>query len=259
MSLPEHPPVSSRPVPLSRPGEGLGERLKPKVILFDLDDTLIDHSGNLESSWEPVLERATELIEGLNPAELRQAIREAAEEYWSDRARHREGRLDLKAARQLMVRSGLERMGLDPTPGNELGALYHQTREEGYGLLPGAIETLETLRERGVRLGLVTNGEALLQRSKIERFELARHFDHIQIEEEFGLGKPEEKVYLHALATLGTKPEEAWMVGDNLEWEIAAPQRLGIYAIWVDRSGDGLPADSEIRPDRIIRSVNELV
>jgi FMN phosphatase YigB (HAD superfamily) len=38
---------------------------------------------------------------------------------------------------------------------------------------------------------------------------------------------------------LGVGPHETWMVGDNLEWEIVAPQRLGIYAIWHDGAGLG--------------------
>jgi putative hydrolase of the HAD superfamily len=49
------------------------------------------------------------------------------------------------------------------------------------------------------------------------------------------------------------------MIGDNLEWEVVAPQRLGIYAIWIDVHGDGLPADSTVKPDRIIRSLTELL
>jgi putative hydrolase of the HAD superfamily len=49
------------------------------------------------------------------------------------------------------------------------------------------------------------------------------------------------------------------MVGDNLEWEVAGPQRLGILGIWHDHLGDGLPADALARPDRIIRSLAELL
>ena len=49
------------------------------------------------------------------------------------------------------------------------------------------------------------------------------------------------------------------MIGDNLEWEVEVPQRLGIYAIWIDAHGVGLPANSAIRPDRIIRSLTELL
>ena len=39
-----------------------------------------------------------------------------------------------------------------------------------------------------------------------------------------------------------------WMVGDNLEWEIMAPQRLGIYAIWHDGYGVGLPPNARSAP-----------
>jgi len=61
------------------------------------------------------------------------------------------------------------------------------------------------------------------------------------------------------MEVLGVGPHETWMVGDNLEWEIAAPQRLGIYAIWYDGYDAGLPPGCSIRPDRIIRSLPELL
>jgi putative hydrolase of the HAD superfamily len=61
------------------------------------------------------------------------------------------------------------------------------------------------------------------------------------------------------MEALRVKPHETWMVGDNLEWEVAAPQRLGIFAIWHDALGRGLPPGTTIRPDRIIRSLSELL
>jgi putative hydrolase of the HAD superfamily len=110
-----------------------------------------------------------------------------------------------------------------------------------------------------VRLALITNGAAEPQRAKVIRFALAERFDHIQIEGEHGFGKPEERAYTHAMDVLGVGPQATWMVGDNLEWEIVAPQRLGIYAIWYDGYGAGLPPDCQIRPNRIIRSLPALL
>ena len=49
------------------------------------------------------------------------------------------------------------------------------------------------------------------------------------------------------------------MAGDRLDWDVAGPQKLGILGIWVDSSGQGLPLSSPIRPDRIIRSLAELL
>ena len=54
-----------------------------------------------------------------------------------------------------------------------------------------------------------------------------------------GVGKPEEVVYRYALSKLRVKAEEAWMVGDNLEWDVLAPQRLGLRGVWVDGPGPG--------------------
>jgi putative hydrolase of the HAD superfamily len=230
--------------------------MTPRAILFDLDDTLIDHSGTIESCWQKAIERAVRIFPDLTAEGFSAARERAAQDYWS--ANHREGRLDLRMGRRRVVELTLESLGLDVSRAGEIADIFHECREGSYELLPGAIETLETLRGMGIKLALVTNGESLLQRSKLERFELARHFDHIQIEGEFGLGKPEEEVYRAALKALDVAPEDAWMVGDNLEWEVAAPQRVGIYSIWVDAAGNGLPSDSEVKPDRIVRSVCEL-
>jgi putative hydrolase of the HAD superfamily len=104
----------------------------------------------------------------------------------------------------------------------------------------------------------VTNGDAGQQRDKIERFALASFFEVIVIEGEFGRGKPDEAVYRHALDHLGVAPHEAWMVGDHIEFDVGAPQRLGLRGIWVDRPGAGLGPDSPVRPHRIIRSLREL-
>ena len=107
--------------------------------------------------------------------------------------------------------------------------------------LPDAIETVRWLRESGRRLALLTNGAAAAQRRKIARFEIADLFDAILVEGELGFGKPDERVYQRALSALDVKPADAWMVGDNLEWDVAAPQKLGMSGVWIDARGRGLP------------------
>ena len=124
---------------------------------------------------------------------------------------------------------------------------------------PGAIETLLRLRMANIRLGLITNGDAEGQRAKIERFSLAGYFDHIQIEGEFGIGKPDERAYRNALSELGAEPSEAWMVGDNLDADIRGAQQVGIYAVWVDAQGSGLPDGATVRPDMTIGSLSDLI
>ncbi len=49
------------------------------------------------------------------------------------------------------------------------------------------------------------------------------------------------------------------MVGDNLEWDVAAPQRLGIRGVWIDRNGAGLPAGSTVVPHSVIPAIPRLL
>jgi HAD superfamily hydrolase (TIGR01549 family) len=100
-------------------------------------------------------------------------------------------------------------------------------RDEHMRLFPDAHNVIDALRARGTRLALVTNGASEAQRAKIDRFDLANRFEHTQIEGEHAFGKPDERAYLHALRQLGADARDTWMVGDNLEWERDALQRMG--------------------------------
>jgi FMN phosphatase YigB (HAD superfamily) len=72
----------------------------------------------------------------------------------------------------------------------------------------------------------VHRGDGPGQRYKIDRFDLPDFFDCILIEGEFGVGKPDERVFRHALTQLDCTPEQTWMVGANLQWEIEPCRRL---------------------------------
>ena len=195
---------------------------------------------------------------GVDPAALRRAIGEYAGWWWSEAERHRRGRLDLRAATREIVAEALKRCGCeDEALAGEIASHYRDLREERSALFPEAIAVIERLREAGVRLGMMTNGAAAAQRAKIERFGLARHFEHIVIEGELGVGKPDRLVFETLLSELAVKPAETWAVGDNLEFDVLAPMELGIFGVWIDAADRG--CDGERRPDRIIAALSQLL
>src|SRR6201996_60011 len=231
----------------------------PRAMLIDMDDTILSAYSKPELAWTIIATEFTDEIAPYEPQIVAAAITGAAREFWSKAGA--EWRIRLTEARQITVRNGFA--ALAATGGRALpdelavrvGDRFTSYREEQIFVFPGAHEAIDEFKARGVKLALVTNGAADMQRAKIERFALAHRFDHIQIEGEHGFGKPEEKAYLHAMEKLGVGPKDPWMAGNNLEWEIVAPQPLGIYAIWIDVHGDALPHGSTVRPDRIIRSL----
>jgi putative hydrolase of the HAD superfamily len=238
----------------------------PTAILFDLDDTILAAFGQAAEQWRRVVAEFADRLEPHPPAEIVAAIQDYSRYLWADQARHKDWRHRISEARRHIVENALCQLAASTGQGAPAAELCHavadrfqQIHEAELRMFPGAHETLDRLKELGVKLALVTNGAAEAQRPKVVRFALEHRFDHIQIEGEHGFGKPEEQAYIHALASLGVEARETWMVGDNLEWEVVAPQRLGIFAIWYDGYGIGLPPASPIRPDRIIRALPELL
>jgi putative hydrolase of the HAD superfamily len=235
----------------------------PRAMLFDMDDTILAVSGSARVVWTRIAEEFAAALAPLSPAETVAAIEAQSRRLWNDSAWNRAWRVRVGEARRHIVSTSLAALAAagkgvpPPRVGNAMADRFTLIRDRELYVFPGAHETLDRLKRLGVRLGLVTNGAAEPQRAKVTRFALEERFDHIQIEGEHGFGKPEERAYTHALEALGVGPRETWMVGDNLEWGF--PQRLGIYGIWCDGYATGLPPDCEVRPDRIIRSLPELL
>jgi putative hydrolase of the HAD superfamily len=238
----------------------------PTAILIDLDDTILSAFGQAADQWQRVIGSFAEHLHPHPADEVIESIQAYSRYLWADEARHKHWRHRIDEARRhivasafadLCARTGRVAPALDIC--DAVADRFNEVQHAELRMFPGAHETLDRLKELGVKLALITNGAAAPQRAKVVRFALEHRFDHIQIEGEHGFGKPEEAAYIHALASLGVEAHETWMVGDNLEWEVVAPQRLGIFAIWYDGYGAGLPPDSPIRPDRIIRSLLELL
>jgi putative hydrolase of the HAD superfamily len=232
----------------------------PEVLLLDLDDTILDDTGSRDRCWQVACAEAAATYPGLDAQCLLVEIEDVRDWFWSDPDRHREWRPRMRDAWERIAADALARLGVDdPQIATFIGDRHFALRDETIAPLPGAIETLESLRKRGVTLGLITNGGSDGQRTKIERFSLATHFDYVGIEGEVGVGKPHPGAYERALRQLEADARDAWMVGDNLEWDVEGAQAVGILGIWLDRRGQGIPADSSARPDRIIGSIRELV
>jgi len=229
-------------------------------MLFDLDGTILDWQTGMEQHWREACANGCAEFNGLDVESLLTAIRSRRDWFWQDAERARIGRLDLDAASATIVRDALADLGATQDGAAEaIASDYRARRFAALTPYPAAIETLEALRARGVRMALITNGGAKTQRRSIDRFRLAPFFDCIVVEGEFGCGKPDERVFRHALSAVACEARETWMIGDNLEADIATPVLLGMYAIWVDEAGAGLPDGAPSTPHRIVRAIRELV
>lgn len=239
-------------------------RSMPKAMLIDLDDTLLDTTLSATRTWKLAASAFEDEI-GQPASVFEPILHESREWYWSDPDRNRAGRLDVQQSRIDVTLHGLQRLELNLSEEalNDLARRFsdHYTfsRVDSMRAFDGALETVAKFREMGMKLALITNGDAQHQRDKVARFNLEAMFDAILIEGELGYGKPMPRIFERALELCGARPDQAWCVGDNLEWEVRAPQAMGLRGIWHDWEGVGLPATSKVKPDAVIQQVSEML
>jgi putative hydrolase of the HAD superfamily len=224
-----------------------------------MDSTIITWENSPVKAWVFICRRYAPEVAGLQPDVLQKAIRAVSDWYWSDPERHQSGRLALNQTRRDIVRIALTRLNIsNPEFADKVADAYSADRDQMAAVLPEAFAVLEDLRRRDIRLALITNGEADVQRAKIVKFNLAPFFNNILIEGEFGCGKPDERVFRHTLDKLKVAPTDVWMVGDDLEYDIAPCRALGIYSLWVNPRSDGSQIADGVKPDKVIRSIAEI-
>lgn len=235
--------------------------VRPKAIILDLDDTILD-SGDPDVAWRRICAEFAGNFDGVTPERFFDALIEARDGFWNDDRRAREGRLDLVAARRTIFGRALPSLGVaspDLALVDAMAKRYTVLRDAAVAPFRGALAALERLRGSAVKLALLTNGSTDKQWGKIRQFGLTGFFDHIQVEGDVGFGKPDARAFRYALAALDVRSDEAWMVGDNLLTDIDGAQRAGIFAVWIDAHGSGLDPGDGVTPDRVVNSLDELL
>jgi putative hydrolase of the HAD superfamily len=204
------------------------------LLLVDLDNTLIDREACFRR-WADDFAEEHSLAAG-----ARTWLVEADGDGYVPRAEF------FAAARA--------RFGLVPTAEELVDGYGRDYAERTVPPGPEAMRQLATLRERGWRIGLVTNGNARQYR-KLEVAGLGPQLDGVCVSELEGVAKPDAAIFRLAAERCGMPLEGAWMVGDHPEYDIAGAARLGLSTIWLRRGR--MWALAEVEPTHTVDSLEE--
>ena len=225
------------------------------VVLFDLDDTLHDDTLAYQSAAEEVAhEIAAE--HGIDALALKAAYVAAAEGFWT-RLAPDTLRVQLARVRERLWGTALESVGIaDQAIAQRSAGRYNDYRKRHYVPFPGAIELLRSLRGRGKRLGMVTNGFSETHREKIALLRLGEFFDAIFIADEVGMLKPDPLLFAHACTTMGASPSRSAMVGDRYERDVRGAHDAGLFTLWLNVREEPLPPGAP-PPDLVCATLEE--
>lgn len=218
---------------------------RPKGILFDLDDTLLDRRASIQRYSAHFAHDFADRLLTVSVEDVRAIIQ--AEDGYGYRPRP-----DFFA-------SLCNTIPWDKRPLPDL-LETHWNRvflHDCSILRDGAERVLETLRNAGMLLGIVTNGGAHNQNAKIDACGLRERVHTVVVSDEVGMRKPDRRIFELAVGRLGISAKDAWYVGDSPEKDVLGAAQADLMPVWI-RAQFPWPPDTPFFPLQIA-TLDELV
>ena len=197
-----------------------------RAIIFDLDGTLIDNQASFVVAYQKLCD--------LYPTVLKKG---------SDEQRERLVRLHRVSNPQAVFDDFTEKYSWRSAPSfSEYWKIWLKLYTDSAIPFPDSADTLSYLKERGYRIGMITNGDSSLQRAKLSSSGLLPYFDHVIVSGEEGIDKPNPLLYERSADALGVSLSECLFVGDRNETDIAGAKNAGMDSFLVGAQRDLLGA-----------------
>ncbi len=204
-----------------------------KAVLFDFDETLQNRTEAFEHYMDAFF---AEYMPELSGAELKKRKDEM-------RLLDNGGYVDrIKWHEQLTEKWGWTQA----PPAEELAEHYIRNFGKFVQVFKDAPEAMKELKKRGYTVGILTNGPAYLQKSKIENGGLMPLIDFLMVSGDVGIHKPDKRLFEIAAERLNINCSECVYVGDHPVNDIAGATGAGMKAI---RMNFGWFKDKDLRPD----------
>lgn len=220
---------------------------KIRAVTLDLDDTLwpiwptIERAEKALHDWLTVhAPMAAALFS--SPAALRE-IREYMAGSRPD-LKH-----DMSALRRESIRLALYRAGEDPLMAEAAFEVFFAERQR-VTLFEDALPVLEFLVARYPLVSL-SNGNA-----DVQRVGLGKYFRAAITAREFGVGKPDPRIFHAAAGAAEVQPEEVLHIGDDATLDVLGAMNAGMQAVWLNRSDNLWPHEQE--PQVTVANLDEL-
>jgi len=215
-----------------------------KAVLFDLDQTLIDFLKMKKNSLREAIDSMIDAGLEIDPDKAFKKIWDLFDRYG----------IENNQIFQRFLENTLGKVDFRILAHGING--YRRVRHGFLSSYPGAKKTLLKLKQKGLRLAIVSDAPKLKCWLRLTSIKLDDFFDIVISYDDSGEFKPSKKPFQIALNTLDIKPEECLMVGDNPDRDIKGASELGIKTCLAKY---GQFVDSDIKPDFSISNIIELV
>ena len=145
-------------------------------------------------------------------------------------------------------------LGLDLTPERRRRLMDAYLALDAF---PDVRPGLETLKQRGIRLAILSNGEPTMLRAAAANAGIAPLLDAIISVEEVGVFKPSPRVYALASTHLSVAQDAVGFVSSN-SWDIAGAGSAGLTTFWIQRAAGEPPEELGFPAGHIVAAITDL-
>ncbi len=221
----------------------------PSLLIFDLDDTLVDWSQRSQRAREAVAELLAQRTSFTTRSWL-EALSEPDGGLWEQVITGALPHEELAASRmkRLLAQRECERPGLV----EEACARYHEVMVEHARVDEAVLQLLAALKQR-YTVHLLTNGLAEFQWLTLRGLQLEAYFDQIFICSDLRCYKPDTAPFRESLRVANCTAEQSWMIGDSWADDVIPALELGMVAVWVNPEQREVPDNAQ--PHFVVESV----
>ncbi len=240
------------------------------AVTFDLEDTLytLDESAEGDAAlWKEIYERLIRHDDSMDSDATIESIQQSIYQNVVTKLQHMWAQDYEKEADFVeLFTHALRAAGLaeaeDPHFVLRTIELYSALRASRLiQFAPGALHTLRTLRERGYKLGIVSN-QCNLPRvayASLDQLGLRSHVDVVVLSCEIGWRKPSRHIYDEFIRRLAVAPEATLFVGDRLWEDVFGPREAAMRTVLTHEFRQEDPAQAGIWPDLVIGRLDSLL
>ena len=192
-----------------------------KAVIFDLDNTLIDR----QRAFKEMLNK--KIVETL-PENKKHLLNEAIQDIllWDNNG---------IVCRSVTFANYCEKYEVVSMTSTQLNEYWTSISGNDVYLFDDVLEIIKYLKSK-YRLAILSNGNALSQRRKLNSTNILHDFEFSTVSGEVGIDKPDKRIFDYVVNKLELKACECVYIGDNYAFDIEGSQNAGLNAIFVNRS-----------------------
>ncbi|NDI36237.1 HAD family hydrolase [Chengkuizengella sediminis] len=201
------------------------------MIFFDIDETILDFKGAEYQAVKEFYNKFTDIFK-ITEDEFYDQWCTIGKNHFT---RFLKGELTFEEQKIERIKDifHLVESTLDDLKAEQYFQIYLTYFEESWKVFDDVFPCLDQLKD--YRLGIITNGDAQQQIQKLKKIGVYDYFEIIISAGDLGIAKPNTEIFKIACNKANTRPSECFYVGDDLNTDILACEKVKMRGIWLNR------------------------